>query len=141
MRGDSMKLWYRIVLVSVCLIVSPRVGISQSQFQYQPDPVSLPRVDFDGDGTRDILWEHTDGSSEIWLMNGSTGPLRNAGTGWSMKVLGDFDGNGKTDIVWQHTDGSSEIWLMDGVSMSVGGKILGADTGWSVNAVGDFDGN
>ena len=134
-----MKLW--IVLASLCLIVSPRAGIGQSQFQYQPDPVSFPGADFDGDGRRDILWEHTDGSSEIWLMNGTRGGLRGAGTGWSVQAFGDFDGNGKTDIVWVHTDGSSEIWLMDGVSRSVGARILDWGTGWSVKAVGDFEGN
>ena len=138
-----MKLWYRVVFLSLCLSVSSRDGIAQSAIldpsvlRFELDPVSLPRVDFDGDRKRDILWQHADGSSAIWLMNGDGGGLLGAGTGWSVKALGDFDGNGESDIVWQHTDGSSAIWLMNGVTISSGGNVLGAGTGWSVKAVGE----
>jgi hypothetical protein len=43
--------------------------------------------DFNGDGKSDILWQHTDGSSAIWLMNGlaliNGGTLLGPGTGWN----------------------------------------------------------
>jgi hypothetical protein len=49
---------------------------------------SVNRVgDFDGDGKSDLLWQHTDGTTEIWLMDGlsvkSVGGLLGPGTGWS----------------------------------------------------------
>jgi hypothetical protein len=49
---------------------------------------SVNRVgDFDGDGNSDLLWQHTNGSTEIWLMNGlstsSIGNLLGPATGWS----------------------------------------------------------
>src|SRR4030095_3110349 len=132
-----MKLWYRVVFISLCLSVSQRAGIAQSVItdpsvlQFELDPVSLPRVDFDGDGKSDIVWQHMDGSSAIWLMNGVAmsrgGNMLGAGTGWSVKAVGDFDGNGKSDIVWQHTDGSSAIWLMN--EPRVGGEWRGGSMG------------
>ena len=86
-------------------------------------------ADFNGDGKSDIVWQHTDGSTAIWLMNGlslsSGSGLLGPGTGWSVKQIGDFNGDGKSDIVWQHTDGSTAIWLMDGLSLSAAVSCLG----------------
>jgi hypothetical protein len=43
--------------------------------------------DFDGDGRTDLLWQHTDGSTAIWFMNGlnitSIVDLLGSSTGWS----------------------------------------------------------
>ena len=48
--------------------------------------------DFDGDGKSDILWQHSDGTPAIWLMDGpdatliaAAGPL-NPGMDWHVIV-------------------------------------------------------
>jgi hypothetical protein len=47
------------------------------------------QVDFDADGKSDIVWQHTDGSTAIWLMNGTAmvdgAGLIGSDTGWSIK--------------------------------------------------------
>jgi len=103
------------------------------------------RGDLNADSKSDIIWQHPDGSSAAWLMDGlnlgSAGGLLGPGTGWTIKNRGDFNGDGKTDIVWQHTDGSTAIWLMNGLNLSNGAVLLGPGTGWSVRQVGDFNGD
>ena len=64
--------------------------------------------DFNGDGKSDILWQNTDGTPAIWLMNG-TNPIgaavvgaSNPGPSWHVEGTGDFNGDGKSDILWQN---------------------------------------
>ena len=64
-------------------------------------------ADFNGDRKKDLVWQHTDGSSALWLMDGLT-PTSGAvvlgpATGWQVIQTGDFNGDGKSDLVWQHT--------------------------------------
>jgi hypothetical protein len=103
------------------------------------------RGDFNGDGYNDILWQNTDGSTAIWLMNGinlmSGAVLLGPNTGWSVQQIGDFNGDGKSDILWLNTDGSTAIWLMDGLNVISGSGILGPSTGWSVKKVADLNGD
>ncbi|HET9579714.1 MAG TPA: FG-GAP-like repeat-containing protein [Usitatibacter sp.] len=105
----------------------------------------VPSPDFNGDGKTDLLWQHTDGSDAVWLMNGvtptSTPLILGPGTGWSVVHTGDFNGDGMTDLVWQHTDGSVAVWLMNGTVPISTSVILGAGTGWSVIRTGDFNGD
>ena len=63
--------------------------------------------DFNGDGKSDILWQNSNGTAAIWLMDGTNamsvgaaGPF-NPGPSWQIKGSGDFDGDGKSDILWQ----------------------------------------
>ena len=81
--------------------------------------------DFNGTETgsaSDILWQHNDGTPEIWLMNGFTataaGPGPNPGPSWHVKAAADFNGDGKADILWQNDDGTPAIWLMNGLTVS-----------------------
>ena len=80
------------------------------------------------------MWQHADGRTALWLMDGLSGSsgtvLLGAGSGWSVKLIADFNGDGKSDIVCQHTDGRRELWLMDSLSYSDDAVLLGADTGW-----------
>jgi hypothetical protein len=89
-------------------------------------------------------WQHTDGSTSVWLMDGlhlTSGGVVLGPFGWTAKVIGDFNGDGKSDIVWGHTDGSTAIWLMNGTTVISGGIVLAAGTGWSAIQTGDFDGD
>ena len=91
------------------------------------------------------MWQHTDGSAALWLMDGhhadSGEVVLGPATGWSVIQTGDFNGDGKSDLVWQHTDGSTAMWLMDGLTPTSGTVVLEPATGWRVHQVGDFNGD
>ena len=107
--------------------------------------------DFNGDGRRDILWQHRiDGLISVWLMNGTTlmdgrllTPDRVASPEWRIAGAGDFNGDGKSDIVWQNdVNGWLSVWYMDGTSMADGVWLNPADVGdtdWKIRAVGDIN--
>ena len=107
-------------------------------------PVALAKLDFDGDGNEDLVFEDADGSVEIWLMNGTTVKLMGTRIvptlpGHVMHSAGDFDGDGKADLLFQRLDGSVEMWLMDGTAIKATGVIMPISHGWSVVGTGDFD--
>jgi hypothetical protein len=109
--------------------------------------------DFNGDGMRDILWQHdTEGWISVWLMNGTTlmdgrllTPDRVASPEWRIAGSGDFNGDGKADIVWQNDDnGWLSVWYMNGTTMTEGVWLNPADVGdtnWKIRAVGDLNGD
>ena len=113
--------------------------------------------DFNGNGDADILWQNTDGSLAMWLMDGSTiessatptyqGSAVSPGSSWSVAGIGDFNGNGDADILWQNTDGSLAMWLMDGSTIessatpSYQGGAVSPGSSWSVAGIGDFNGD
>ena len=78
--------------------------------------------DFNGDGKSDILWQSSNGTPAIWLMDGTNAVTVgaagsfNPGPSWQIKDTGDFNGDGKSDILWQGNDGTPAIWLMDGTN-------------------------
>ena len=107
--------------------------------------------DFDGDGHRDIIWQHiTSGQVSAWLMSGTRlrsgvllTPDRVADTNWRIVGAGHFNGDGKTDLVWQNqATGFLSIWLMDGTRLVSGVFVTPnrvADTNWKIRAVGDIN--
>ena len=107
--------------------------------------------DFDGDGRSDILWQNSDGTPAIWLMNGTSvaslggiGPFPfNPGPSWQIKGTGDFNGDGRSDILWQGSDGTPAIWLMDGMNTVSFGAVGPFNPGpsWQVKGTGDFNGD
>ena len=73
-------------------------------------PAPPPHDSFNGDGSSDILWQNSDGTPAVWLMNGTSlvsgGNVGfNPGAAWHAVGSGDFNGDGKADILWQNTDG------------------------------------
>jgi hypothetical protein len=90
--------------------------------------------DLDGDGRSDLVWQHSDGSAAIWLMNGLASSAMTlalpAGTGWTVRALGDYNADGKSDVLWAHVNGSVAVWLMNGVTPASGTVVLGSGTGW-----------
>ena len=119
------------------------------------------RADFNGDGKSDILWRHTDGTNNVWHVNGavinggvlsiaSQGLLPTvADAGWSVAGIGDFNGDGKADILWRHTDGTNYVWMIDGATINGGVLTISSqgllpavpDPNWAVAGIGDFNGD
>ena len=107
------------------------------------------RNDFNANGISDILWQGSDGTPALWLMNGlntvsfgAVGPL-NPGPSWHVKHGGDFNGDGRSDILWQGSDGTPAIWLMDGMNTVSFGAVGPFNPGpsWQVKSSGDFNGD
>jgi hypothetical protein len=87
--------------------------------------------DMNGDGKSDILWQYTDGSLAVWLMNGTTlidgaivNPSKPDRPGWRVAGSADVNGDHKDDIIWQHeTEGWLAVWLMNGINI-IDGQML-----------------
>jgi len=107
--------------------------------------------DFNGDGNSDILWQGSDGTPAIWLMDGmnavwfgAVGPFASGAlAGWQIKGSGDFNGDGNSDILWQGSDGTPAIWLMDGTNVLSFGAAGSSNPGpnWQIAGSGDYDGD
>lgn len=107
--------------------------------------------DFNGDGKRDIIWQHDGtGAFAAWMMNGTSMidgvPLTPAfvvDTNWKIVGSGDFNGDGRADLVWRHnTEGLVAIWLMGGTTLIDGVLTTPsrvADTAWEIRAIGDIN--
>jgi hypothetical protein len=69
------------------------------------DGLHQPAADFNGDGKADLVLRHTDGTVQVWLMNGAAvmqiATWANAGSGWSALLAGDLNGDSKADMLWQ----------------------------------------
>jgi hypothetical protein len=104
-------------------------------------------ADFNGDGDADIVLQNTNGTPQIWLMNGtsvtSTVTLANPGSAWHVIAAGDFNGDGNPDLVFQNTNGTPQIWLMNGTSVTSTATLTNPGSSWRVIGTGDFnnDGN
>ena len=106
-------------------------------------------TDFNPNGISDILWQASNGTPALWLMNGttavSTGAIGsfNPGPSWQVKDSGDFNGDGRADILWQGTDGTPAIWLMNGSNVLTNSAAGSFNPGpsWQVKASGDFNGD
>jgi hypothetical protein len=81
--------------------------------------------DFNADGMMDLIFQHTDGSMAVWLLDGtkltrasSLTPSDPGNRNWRVVALADINRDGKPDLVLQHTDGTLAVWLMNGVQLS-----------------------
>ena len=68
--------------------------------------------DFSSDSKSDILWQSSNGTAAVWLLDGTSstfvgavGPF-NPGPAWHIEGIGDFNGDGKADILWQNDNGT-----------------------------------
>jgi hypothetical protein len=102
--------------------------------------------DFNNDAKTDLLFQHTDGTLAVWLLNGTdlaSAELltpNNAGPGWSVVATGDVNKDGKRDIIFQHTDGTLATWMMNGRTL-VDAQLFNPSNpgpGWRVVGSGDF---
>jgi hypothetical protein len=102
--------------------------------------------DFNNDTKTDLLYQHTDGTLAVWLLDGinllSAQLLTpsSAGPDWSVVATGDINKDGKRDIIFQHTDGTLGAWMMNGTTL-VDSQLFTPNnpgTGWRVVGSGDF---
>jgi hypothetical protein len=108
-------------------------------------------ADFDANGSVDLLWQHTNGSVALWLLD-ATNCLKQtlignatAGAGWRVGATGDLDGDGHTDVLWQHTSGATAVWFMNGTNFIAASKLNApiVSSGWRMVGTADInrDGN
>lgn len=79
-------------------------------------------ADLNGDGSKDILFQHTSGNLAVWYMSGTSllsvaaldyGKIQ---PGAVLTGTADFNNDGHADLVWQKNDGPSYIWIMNGAT-------------------------
>ena len=106
--------------------------------------------DFNGDGNSDILWRNSNGSLNLWQMNGTTitsgGAVTSGGVAvspdasWHVVEIGDFNGDGNSDILWRNDSGALSEWLMNGntitqsVTPTFNGSTVSPDGSWNTQA-------
>jgi len=137
-------------LLGATLVESNTLGTVTSNwelFQGGVEPVELAKIDFNGDGNPDILFENSStGDLYAWLMNGtslsSSVFIANVPAPWQVVGSGDFSADGSPDLLWQNSStGQVVIWVMDGTSYVSTVPVATAPAGWSISAVGDFNGD
>jgi hypothetical protein len=104
--------------------------------------------DFNNDGKADIVVQTSDGTPQIWLMNGttrtSTVTLTNPGSAWHVIAAADFNNDGTTDLLFQNaSSGAVQIWEMNGTSVASMTTAGNPGSAWHAIGAGDFnnDGN
>lgn len=127
--------------------VAPDTGVAGNG--HPDDIVDMGAYEFGALTTprnRDLLWRQDNGSTLIWLMDGTqrigTGPPGFVSLVWQMAGTGDFDGDGHADILWHNTTtGQVVIWFIVG-TQRISHAIAGSANPniWEVAGVGDFDG-
>ena len=102
------------------------------------------KFDFNGDGTRDLLWRHSNGELRVWLMeNGDLQTpvaLPDRESAWTVESVANFDSDADSDILWKHTDGRARLWVMENGDLQTS-VTLPDRNGWTVEGVADFDGD
>jgi Ca2+-binding RTX toxin-like protein len=120
-------------------------GIEWLQFSDGATKLGRVLADTSGDGKSDLMWRNTDGSTSLWLMNGTSvqtyGSFGQIPTAWQIAASGDLNGDGKTDLMWRHSDGSTSLWLMNGTTVQSYSAFGQIPTPWQITATGDFNGD
>jgi hypothetical protein len=104
--------------------------------------------DFNGDGSRDLLFIHQSGLLYAWFMSdrqmvgGDYVAPERAPTGWDVAGFGDFNADGKSDLLVQNAQtGQLNLWAMDGIQRIDEVQLLPTGTPWRVAETGDFNGD
>jgi len=100
---------------------------------------------FDHGNNSDLVAQSSDGTPEIWMMNGTSGTgavvLSNPGASWNVIATGDFNGDGNTDILFQNSNGTVGIWEMNGTSVASMTGLSNPGSSWHAIGTGDFNGD
>ena len=72
-------------------------------------------VDFNGDGTGDVLWRNSNGIVAQWRIAPGSGTVSYVGmdtanSSWHIQGAADFDGDGKADVLWRNDSGQVAAW-------------------------------
>ena len=98
--------------------------------------------DLNGDAQQDLVFQHTDGTLAVWLLNGTTltqsllvNPA-NPGPGWRLVSVADRNSDGKADLIFQHTNLDLAVWFMDGAKLTSARLLSPSNSGgtWKVVA-------
>jgi hypothetical protein len=106
-------------------------------------------ADVNNDGKIDLLFQHTDGTLAVWLMNGTSlasasllNPANPGDANWKLSGSGDFNKDGNADLLFQHTNGTLAAWIMSGVNLTQGSLLNPGNPGDAMwKAVGTVDFN
>jgi pimeloyl-ACP methyl ester carboxylesterase len=130
------------------VITATSNGLAPQSIRYFSTSVPAPGEtvttgDFNGDGTKDILWQNAVGTTSEWLMSPNGGVASFAFTpgaaGWNLVASGDFNNDGTTDVLWKNVaTGATSEWLMSNGAMASNPSTPGA-AGWDLLASGDFN--
>ena len=109
----------------------------------------IQRITVVTDGKSDILFQHTDGRTHGWAVNGgsllTSTPLTSLGSSYRVKGIGDFNAGGSDDLLLRDGAGNNKVVQLGASSgaMTVGTSkdVVPAGLNWDVAAVGDFDGD
>jgi autotransporter passenger strand-loop-strand repeat protein len=140
------------------LQLDPDGDYSQAHFSLTPDgqggtdvTEAAPRVgavpyDFNGDGTSDLLFQNTNATPQIWLMNGtsviSQTSLPDPPVQWRIVGSGDFNGDGNGDILWLNTiSNQPAVWEMNGTSIISAVGLPAPPPSWRIAGIGDVNGD
>jgi hypothetical protein len=101
---------------------------------------------FNGDGFADLLFQNTNATPQIWLMNGasivSNTTLPQPPATWKIVGSGDFNGDGNADMLWLNTvTNQPAIWEMNGTAIISAVGLPAPPPSWRVAGIGDFFGN
>jgi hypothetical protein len=107
---------------------------------------SAVAYDFNGDGKSDLLFQNTNATPQIWLMNGtsvvSMTTLPQPPSGWKIVTAADFNGDGDADILWINTASNQPaIWEMNGTSIVSAVGLPAPPPSWRIAGAGDLFGS
>jgi|GEM_PF-5060234 len=112
-------------------------------------------ADINGDGSSDLVFQHTDGFLAAWFLDGATlkqgvlfSPETAGDARWEVVGYGDFNGDSKGDILFQYNggnfDGALAIWYLNGTQL-LEAKLVTPESnpgaGWDAVAVADINGD
>jgi len=89
-------------------------------------------------GQAEIVWQNSNGTPGLWLMNGTTpvaeAALPNPGAAWLVVSVDHFTPNGQADLLFQNANGAMGLWRMDGTTAVAAVNLPNPGAGWqSVN--------
>jgi hypothetical protein len=101
--------------------------------------------DFDKNGSKDLVLQHTDNRVMLWLLNGlnlaSSRVIRTASAGYRVSAVTDLNGDGSVDLLLQHSAGNVQVWFMNGATFVRFQSIRNAASGWRLCGAADMNWN
>lgn len=145
-NGGFLAAWFMdgATLVSANYLIPSNIGDTAFRI--------VGTGDFNSDGKEDILFQHTDGTVALWLMDGTfqstaslLSPSNPGDRNWRVVGTGDLNKDGKVDVLFQNSaSGLLAVWYMNGSTLQTAALLSPSDPGdanWKVAAAGDLNGD